>query len=207
MTLPYDTGFPTTNDSLGSTRAKFFGNTQSIKDFVNINHYDFGNVLYGNHKWVLYGRLTSTFPDTSIPSNEEIATYGASDGLRTQLWFQPSNDATGANAIQLTAGDVTAATFSTNTAYATDLNGGWTFLPGNMLLQYGSFNPNVITAVTFPVNFSVAPFSLQLTGVAGNNSTFRVNISQGTVTNTGFSFEGTISANLNPIYWVAIGLA
>ena len=208
MTLPYETGFPTTNDSLGSTRAKFFGNTASVKTFLDQNHYDFGNVLYGNHKWVWYGRQTSTFPDTTTPSNLAIATYGASDGSRTQLWFQPSNDATGADAIQLTAGNVKQAEFSVNTVnYVANLTGGWTFLPGKMLLQYGSFDPNTITAITFPIAFSAVPYSLQLTGEAGNSTSFRANISQGTLTASGFTFEGSISNNFTPVYWTAIGKA
>jgi hypothetical protein len=207
MTLPYNTGFPTTNDSLGTTRNKFFANTASIKTFLDVNHYDFGNTLYGNHKWVLYGRQTGTFPDTTTPSALAIATYGSSDGTRTQLWYQPSNDATGAKAIQLTAGDVTAATFSTNTVYATDLNGGWTFLPGKMLLQYGYFDPNTIIAITFPINFSAAPYSIQLTGEAGNSTAFRANIRLGTLTASGFTFEGSINSNFTPVFWTAIGKA
>jgi hypothetical protein len=200
-------GFPTTNDSLGSTRNKFFTNTASVKTFLDVNHYDFGNTLYGNHKWVLYGRQTGTFPDTTTPSALSIATYGSSDGTRTQLWFQPSNDATGAKAIQLTAGDVTAATFSTNTAYVANLNGGWTFLPGKMLLQYGSFNPNTITAITFPIAFSIAPYSLVFGGSTNDSTSVRPSYADGTLTTLGFTFNGATSGHIKLVTWIAIGPA
>ena len=208
--MDYYTGFPTPEDSLGSTQLKFFTNWASVKTFVDTNHYDFANTLAGNHKWVLYGRQTGTFPDTSSPSALTIATYAAADSTpRTQLWFQPQNDATGANAIQLTAGDVTNATFSTNTVYAANRKGGWTFLPGGMIMQYGTLTDASMPStgsMTFPIAFSAIPFSLTFgisrpSGSSANQSFF-----YDTLTATGFSFSNT-SANNTPVSWVAIGKA
>lgn len=217
MTLPYNTGFPTTSDSLGTTQAKFFSNTQSVKDFVNINHYDFGNVLYGNHKWVWYGRLTSDFPDTSIPSNLSIATYGASDGTRTQLWFQPSNDATGSDAIQLTAGDVTQANFSVLATYgAAPANrtqlGGWTFLPGGLIMQYGQFtrtggSSTTTEEIQFPLAWAAGPqiFNIQLTLYRDSARVATVD-KDNPPTTTKFTVLLDAAFNTNsPINWFAIG--
>ena len=209
MGIPYDTGFPVSNDSLGSTRDKFFNNIASIKTFVDVNHYDFNDALYGNHKWTTYGRLTSTFPDLTGTLATAIAAYGASDGTRTQLWIQPSGDATGTQAIQLSAGDVTNARFSTNTTYEANHAGGWTFLPGKLYLQYGTINNATIPAtgtVNFPVAFSAAPYSLTfgISRVSGSASS--QNIYYDTLTATSFGFSNTSSSN-GPISWIAIGPA
>src|SRR5690242_1617985 len=104
MPFTYSVGFPVANDTLGGTRARFFQNTQSVKDFVDVNHYTFSDPLAGNHKWSLYGRETVNFPNTNAPVTDSIAIYGSlgtvakQDQTRTQLWFQPSGDATGDNA-------------------------------------------------------------------------------------------------------------
>jgi len=82
----------------------------------------------------------------------------------------------------------------------------WAWLPGGLLLQWGSFNPNVSTVVVFPAAFTTVPFSVQLTVSASNNSTFRACVSTGSLTVNGFTFEGTIAAAANPVYWMAIGL-
>ncbi len=97
--------------------------------------------------------------------------------------------------------------FGTSTALPSlNGNGGWTFIAGGLLLQYGSFNPNTGTTVQFPIAFTGIPFSVQLTGSASNNSTFRAGVSTGTLTNAQFVFEGTVNAAWTPIYFIAIGI-
>lgn len=219
MSLSYYTGFPTNEDSLGGTQLKFFTNWETVKTFVDTNHYDFANTLAGNHKWVWYGRQTANFPDTSTPSNLAIATYAAADTatpVRTQLWFQPQNDATGADAIQLTAGNVTDAAFSTNTLYNTSNNventGGWTFLPGNLLLQYGRAHPTTSAAIfiiTFPIAFSAIPYSiLGEINKDGAVVTYRSSINATSTTGFTFNVDSTIPIGGNSaIFWTAIGPA
>jgi hypothetical protein len=198
MTLPYDTGFPVPGDSLGTTQAKFFNNTSSVKSLLNVNHYDFSNTLYGNHKLVIYGRETSNFPNlTGILANA-IATYGKSDGTRTQLVFQPSGDSTGAQAIQLTAGDVTNANFGAAT-------NGWTFLPGNLIYQYGfqaAINGNI--TVTYPLPFPTAVYSVEITPVTDDNTTIRNSILNVSGT-ASFVISHTDTSHLTGFYWMAIG--
>lgn len=99
------------------------------------------------------------------------------------------------------------ASFSTITQALGSANGfgGWTFLAGDLLMQYGYFNPNTSTTVQFPIPFTSAPFSVQLTVSADNNSTFRVGVATGSLTNSQFVFEGSVSSHANPIYFIAIG--
>jgi len=203
--MPY-TAVPNSGQTLGQTRDQIRNNIQSLKDSLAENHVDLDNGAdTGKHVMTNFVQV-SLAADKPTTSATEVALYNdvATTG---QIWLCPPNTTLGDKKVQLTAGDVTDTKFATNTAYAANLNGGWTFLPGNMLLQYGSFNPNTITAITFPLAFSVAPYSVVLTGEAGNNTTFRANISKGTLTASGFTFEGTISSNFTPVYWTAIGPA
>lgn len=82
---------------------------------------------------------------------------------------------------------------------------GASFLPGGLIIQWGSFNPNSSTTVVFPQAFTATPYMIQLTGSASNNSTFRAGVATGSVTTTQFQFQGTIDSHWNPIYWLAIG--
>lgn len=86
-----------------------------------------------------------------------------------------------------------------------NLASGYCSLPGGMLMQWGNFDPNSSINVTFPVAFAVIPFTVQLTGSASNNSTFRAAISTGSLTTAGFTFQGTVDSHWTPIYWLAIG--
>lgn len=212
MGLTYFTGFPIQTDSLGSTQAKFLSNTANVQTYLKNNHYDFGDILWGNHKWVWYGRQ-STFPDTTTPSNEAIATYAKTDGVRTQLWFQPSNDATGATAIQLTAGDVTNAAFSTNTNYAPIVagqDGGFSFLPGNLLIQYGKFTTGAASGtVVFPIAYSANPYSITTTSIVISGDSLSATTYEplsSAIADTGFGWRKS-GSHANGFFWVAIGKA
>jgi hypothetical protein len=81
---------------------------------------------------------------------------------------------------------------------------GFQWIAG-VLLQWGTLNPNLNTIVTFPIAFSTAVFNIQLTGTNASNSTFRASVQSGSVTLSQFVFGGSVDANWNPIYWMAIG--
>lgn len=83
---------------------------------------------------------------------------------------------------------------------------GRTFLPGGLILQWGNFNPNVSVNVFFPFAFPAAVYNIQFTGSASNNSTFRNGLLTGSLSQTGFTWEGTIDTHWNPIYYMAIGI-
>jgi len=72
-------------------------------------------------------------------------------------------------------------------------------------MQWGNFNPNISTSVSFPVEFPHAVFNIQLTGSASNSSTFRNGVSTGSLSKSGFTWQGSIDSHWTPIYWLAIG--
>lgn len=182
-------------------------NTNSINSIIGEDHYSFNDNLGGQHKWVrmpLSGGGSGTIPPALTASEGTIYTKtDTTPASASQLFYSP--DASG-NEYQLTKSIAASfATFSTNTAYAANHTGGWTFLPGGMLLQYGlRSSASSSGSVTFPVTFpsGVAPYSIT-TGAVGAANTGNVSISTSAPSSTGFSFNAGLG--LNRFYWVAIG--
>lgn len=202
MSFPIDTTIPNAPNDPADDQPKIKDNFANINSLFNVNHYLPGSVNNGKHEKVEMPTAGTKPPSGLVAS--EATLYGKSANGASQVFFTPD---TTNDEYQLTRA-ITAsfAKFSTNTALASaNGNGGWTFLPGGMLLQYGSFNPNTSINVSFPISFTGTPYSVQLTGSADNNSTFRAAVSTGSLSSSGFTFEGSVSSHWNPIYFVAIG--
>lgn len=173
------------------------------------------------------GRHTQVSLNDRADSNLAIP----ADGTNTFLWgstrdlYWRSSNADQTVGVRMTtatpfsaAGAVTAvqanARFATNTNYQAaavgfpSASGGWTFLPGGLLLQYGSISaPGSGTgAVTFPIQFSAAPYSLTIGISRASGSSSSQNFYVDTLTTSQFAYSTTSSGN-NPVYWMAIGAA
>lgn len=152
-------------------------------------------------------------PQESLPA--VVAGFGGvycnsatSSGASTEtnLFYTP--DASG-NIYQLTR-TVTGnfSQFSTNATYGsppagTTWTGGWTFLPGGMLLQYGTVNPNVsVVTVNFPIQFTNVPFSVQAT--INTSLVTAPIISTGSVGKSSFKVSQSASGT-QIFFWIAIG--
>lgn len=206
--MTYTTDIPISGDTLGGTRDRIRTNFQLIESIQSINHVAYGALGQGKHKFLQMPEVTASgagvpttlanegglYVDVGLnPAESNLFFRGEANGFQYQLTRAISASTT-------KFGNITNALSGANGF------GGWTFLPGGLILQFGNFNPNISTTVVFPVAFTSIPFSIQLTISAGNNSTFRANVSTGTVTNTQFVFEGSVSSNANPIYFIAIGI-
>lgn len=188
-------------------------NTNSIDSLINEDHYSFEQSNRdGFHRQVRMpdqgsapaGRTSSM---GTLYTKLGLSLTAATD--RSQLFYV---NGTSANEYQLTRVDNAQFTkFGTNTAYVADHEGGWTFLPGGLILMYGK---RTVTAsgdveITFPTPFLSAVFSV--TGVtfktgsgAGAVLTFdrikAVALDKFTSVVTGTTGSGTPA-----IYWQAIG--
>lgn len=127
----------------------------------------------------------------------------------TDLWYTPDNST---NEYQLTrTSGANIAKFGTGLAYGTPpatftQKGGWTFLPGGLLLQYGFFSKTGALGnsgtIQFPINFTGVPFSVTTSLVrpaSGNQS-----LTVGIPTNSQFTFKSS-STESDGVYWQAIG--
>lgn len=194
---------PNSGQSLGGTRDQIRTNFSLIKSVFDVNHFTFGEGGDGKHRFVSLPNFSiSSIPPTA--ANEGQFYVKLANG-RSQLFY--TNETSG-NEYQLTRTNNTDfPTFSTNTNYSGSLFGGWTFLPGGMLLQYGftgtlSSGNNVIL---FPKTFTNVPYSITTTMIRDSGNVDVVYVrSVATVTTSQFQIHNTSSGN--SAYWMAIGV-
>lgn len=202
--MTFTPGQPENGQSLGASKVPIRDNFTSIVADLGVNHVAINLADQGKHKFLQMPEQGSA-PTTAANEGGFYAKVGTLPA-ETDLFFRGESNGFEYQLTRVIAAST--ASFGTNTVALGSANGfgGWTFLPGNLLLQYGRFNPNTSTTVQFPIAFNAAPFSVQLTGSAANNSTFRAGVSTGTLTASQFVFEGSVNANWNPIYFIAIGV-
>lgn len=215
--MTYTRNIPIAGESLGSTRDRIRENFQQNALVEEVNHVAFGAIGQGKHKYVTMPAFL-TYPNRAppppgIPGEGVIWTTpsiskGAS--VENNLFFTP--DGSTVEAYQLTR----CITTDTNT-FATFVNypvavpvanqyGGWTFIPGGMLLQYGRMTETSATSnstpVTFPIPFNSTPFSITVTRNQSAASTTTYGV--GNITTTGFNFRSN-NKSIDVFYWMAIG--
>lgn len=174
MTI-YNPNIPAASDFLSDSQLDIKNNFSWANTTMGVNHIDFATITNsGKHKFVEMPNYTPTVPDPVPPglANFEGTLYTESDGSRSQLFY--TNDATGKK-YQLTT--IQGITFAqplfgqfTNDynpgsgAVGGNYDGGWTFLPGGLLFQYGqASNVANLSQTKFPVPFPKAVFNIQLT--------------------------------------------
>lgn len=199
---------PNSGQSLGQTRDGIRTNFNLIRSTVDQNHVDFDLANAGKHTCVQIPVLAA-IPANPIPPGGLVAgeatIYAKTSGGESQLFATP--DASG-NEYQMSAfrtGDY--ASFGNYTNYAPPVanqNGGWTFLPGGLILQYGEMkSTGATTPVVFPIAFSSPPYAVTATRAQSSSANSAYGIP--TTSATGFNFASTSSAIGIIFQWTAIG--
>ena len=205
--MPYD-AVPNTGQTLGQTRDQIRNNIGALKSSLAVNHFDLDTGNVGKHQFVSLVSLGS-FSNPPTTAFGENALYTNRD---TNLNMYMRSESNG-QAYRLTSiDDGNFPLFGTNTTYNVGppiLMGGWTFLPGGLLFQYGLINPvpkNTPVVIAFPKPFasfgvySITANTFNLTTVrpvgilAITNSTFTVAVDDLPITSI-------------LVYWQAIGKA
>jgi len=192
-------------------------NFNNIDSIIDEDHFSFDENNGGLHRQVrmpLRGGSPGTIPPGLVAGEGTLYTKTVtSTGVLTEtgLFYTPDNST---NEYQLTRTITAEITeFGTNIAYGTPpatftQTGGWTFLPGGLLMQYGFFGKvgalGSSGQVQFPVQWSTGAFSITMTlyRSSGDQS---LTLDSGTPpTTTTFNFKSS-SAGSNGLYWTAIG--
>jgi hypothetical protein len=201
--MTFVSDIPVSGDSLGSTRDRIRGNFQEIAAVEAINHVAFNQVGKGKHTFLQMPEQVSA--PTTLANEAGFYSKVGTNPAESNLFFRGENNGF---EYQLTRADQTnIATFSNNTAYVANHLGGWTFLPGGLIMQYGTRTTTTATGtITFPRAFTTAVYSINLSfSRVGGTTTQQTRIeSFNSATLTGFDFSST-SANNTPITWMAIG--
>ena len=148
---------PNSGQSLGQTRDQMRTNTDLLRAAIAVNHVDLNLTDVGKHNFVEMP-VQSVAPTTL---SGEAATYSKNISGRSQVFF--IRDAVAGSECALTAGDTSLPTFSTSTTYTANNTGGWTFLPGGLILQYGfRSSPGNSGAIVFPIAFATGVYSISV---------------------------------------------
>jgi len=196
----YTTDIPISGDTLGSTRDRIRTNFQQNAIVEAINHVAFNEIGQGKHKF-LQMPIQVTAPTTLANEGGFYIKLGASPA-EPNLWFRGQNNGF---EYQLTrVNQAQNALFGTFTNYLVgppSLFGGWTFLPGGLIFQYGTTTSTGSTnTIDFPIAFTTTDAIVTITRASNTGSAAGVD----TITPTSFRFLRGGSNNVQ-FYWHAVG--
>lgn len=204
--MTYSSDVPISGDTLGGTRDRIRTNFQEIASVEAVNHVAFNAIGEGKHKFLQMPEVTAS--GAGIPTT--LANEG---GLYVDVGTNPSESNLFFRAesngfeYQLTKSISTGtARFANNSVgYIANNNGGWVFLAGGMILQYGRrTSPGSSGTVTFPIAFPSgnSPFSIVVTNE--RTSARSANLNSTGISSTGFSYFMETSGSV-ALDWIAIG--
>lgn len=207
MNLSYNLNIPFQSNKPSVDQPDMLTNTNSIGSWVGIDHYGFGSNTGGQHQ------ACTLIAQAALPGARTSGMgtlYTKQISSRSQLFYSPD---TTTNEFQLTRCISTSfSLFSTNVnnygGAGVAFTGGYTFLPGGMLLQYGfSATTTNNTIIKFPAQFTNTPYSIQLTGQVDDNTTIRLSVKTGSESNTQFQINtNSAGSHFTGVYWIAIGV-
>jgi|SRR5690606_12254632 len=194
----YNNSIPQSTDFLSQSQQDILNNFSQLDTSMAVNHFAFSNTTANNGKHTYVEMVNSAIPALS---DEQGTLYTKKVDAESQIFFSP--DDTGREYLMTKFIESEFATFATNTNYTGSLFGGWSFLPGGLLLQYGRTNSSTASTinVTFPVEF---PNSVFFINVSPLDSLVRDASVQTGYTTTAFSISKTLLQNYSA-FWVAIG--
>lgn len=191
-------------DTLSASRDVIRTNFNILQDRFDENHVNLDGGAGGGKHNFLQMPDQGTIP---VTASGEGGVYGTSDGdAVSQLYFRGEGNGSSYQLTKATSGvDANILLFGTNTPYVADHAGGWTFLPGGLILQYGrKTTPTASGTVTFPLAFPSGnnPFSIIVTNE--RTSARSANIDSSAISDTSFDYfmetAGAVAIN-----WIAIG--
>lgn len=193
--MSYTPNVPVSGQSLGNSRPIINQNFQTIQTVFDINHVDFNVSGAGKHNLIQIPTAQSASPGTIAG---EIALYSKNVSGVPQLFFQKQNIAAAGADIQMTTNVDPVA-----------LEGGTSFLPGGLILQWGkAANGGAGTTIVgfnsaFPnnvFNVSVTPISA---GATYPTLTFGTRFLD--LATFGITASASNQVQYPFIYWMAIG--
>lgn len=206
--MPFDANIPQPGDFLSESQQDLLSNFLSMETTYGINHVPFSQEVTnrGKHKFV-------EMPGDVLPTTtaNEGTLYTKTAASVTSLFYTPDNSA---KEYQLTTTlDSHYSFFGKNAAYtqaAVNYHGGYTFLPGAMIMQYGILDVNTSVStytILFPFNFPTALFNVTFSPIRAASSPGSDNefwVIDGSMTPSGFQIFNK-GAHSFRFMWQAIG--
>jgi hypothetical protein len=186
-------------------------NTISISNLILEDHFGFNNNAGGFHKQVHLNNQSAPGLNGPDSNSDSVLFSNLANGDSWPFWQNTAG-------IFQILGDVTAgnsALFATNSNYQTlstpkpSVTGGFTSLPGGIILQYGiatDANLSVNFQINYPIPFTMFVGAITLGPVRPNTTDKVVSIFTGSITLTGFELELSSSDRPSNVCWMAIGV-
>jgi hypothetical protein len=166
-----------------------------------------------------FSQMNTVFGNNHVPPTDGTAANRGKHNLCT-LIEQPSDQVTAASEGVIYTKDYNGSTnlfwrpesngtavLLTNNLTPTAATNGYTFLPGRLVIQWGTQNipSQTNTVIVFNVPFASPAYNIQLShSRATGGSPQSVWVVTGTLTNSQMTVYST-TTNTNPVFWMAIG--
>lgn len=185
--MVYKPNIPLPGDNLSVSQGDLKNNFGDANTSFGKNHYPFDDLTLNNGKHKFVDMPVSAAIPAGLAAGEGTF-YTKTATSESNAFYSPDNSG---DEYQMTRALTAQFTkFGTNTATNGTNNGGWTFLPGGLILQYGFNSTSGTSGIVFPFPFPTAVFSV----------TTSIGTAMGAPTLAGFTMTGT-----SPKYWMAIG--
>jgi len=193
--ITYNLGIPAAGNNPSTDQPNMQTNNDANDTIWNVDHYGFNLSNGGYHQQATFTQ-SGGIPSTAAANLGVL--YVKSDGSTSQIYYSP--DASG-DEYQLTVcTSANYSTFGNSTSYIANHSGGWTFLPGGLILQYGVRSSSGSSgSVTYPRTFPTATYNVQLTPT-GSSALSGATSSYST---SGFNYN--VSSAVSSFRWIAIG--
>lgn len=186
--ISFTPNIPASGQTLGQTRQAILDNFAILRSTLAVDHVDVNASGNGKHKFVHFTDASSSIPATTAT---ELALYNKLVGGAYRLFMRQISSGT---EIQMSGIDPLTA------------NPGYTFLPGGLLLQWGTTTAVANSAgntINFPIAFSTV-FVVTCTVQTNDNSTIRFSLA-GSPSNGSFDTTQTQTTHFTKLHWMAIG--
>ncbi len=212
--MSYNPNIPLPTDKLSTSQGDIKDNFGQLNTIFGVDHFEFDAIDAGKHQHVNMPAKSGGTPPTT--ASGEGALYTVQTGSNTDQYYTRDADATNIYQMTRITNDGTEyGRFATNLNYQVgppDLTGGWTFLPGGMMLQYGKAittsaggPPNL--TVTFPVAFTNVVYSVTAVPIITSDNRRHVTIYDVAADQFRCTIkDGGGSKVVGTIYWQAIGV-
>jgi len=190
--MTWDNTTPTAGQSLGNSRPTVLAKFNTLQTAIQTNHGDITTADTGKHTFIQWV-VQASDPTTAAG---EIARYTK---LVSSVAYEHIRQPSDGTVIQMTG---KSPIISAN---------GSTFLPGGLLLQWGTSTVTGTLSVSFPIAFSTAPYSVQITQYNTAGSSVREFFQVSLVAAATFTIQvinasgGGLSPSARPCFWMAIG--
>lgn len=207
--MTYTADIPLSGETLGSTRDRTRSNFQQIASLIAQNHIPFNTAGQGKHKFLQMpeqlgsiGQVGVPLPPTTLANEGGLYTKVGLNPAETNLVFRGESDGFEYQMTRVDQANVG--------RFATTPN-GWTFLPGGLILQWGSVSSpgtsGTVTYATANINFPVDTIQVQLQIYRTDTSANETAIVRQDIppTNSQFFYRTTASSPSTVMKWTALG--